>query len=76
MNSKQRRQLERKTKYKITLTRGADESWVTYDFRSDDAVEWVKKNAKGEYVIKNRFAEATFQFQKESDAVIFGLKWI
>ncbi len=76
MNSKQRRQLERKTKYKVTLTRRPEESWVTYDFRSDDAVDWVKKNTKGEYVIKNRFAEATFQFQKESDAVIFGLKWI
>lgn len=77
MNAKQRRQLNRKTKFKITITRNhASESWMDYDNRAENAVEWVKKNCKGEYVIQNKFDSATFKFQKESDAVYFGLKWI
>lgn len=77
MNSKQRRQLNRKTKYKVTITRNhASESWIQYDDRSEKAIEWVKKNCKGEYHIINKFDSATFKFQKESDAVYFGLKWI
>ena len=52
MNAKQRRQLNRKTKYKVTITRNhASESWIQYDDRSEKAIEWVKKNCKGEYHI-------------------------
>ena len=76
MNAKQRRKLERKTKYKITLERNSNEDWMDYDSRSDKAVAWCKKNCKGEYVILNRFSTGTFKFQKESDAVHFGLLFI
>lgn len=76
MNSKQRRQLERKTKYKVTLERRGDEDWDDFDYRVEKAISWVKKKAKGEYFIQNRFSAGTFNFQKESDAVHFGLLWI
>ena len=76
MNSKQRRQLNRKTKYKVTLNRKISEDWLQYDDRSEKAISWVKKHCKGEYYIENRFSDAIFKFQKESDAVHFGLKWI
>jgi len=76
MNSKQRRQLNRKTKYKVTISRSTSESWLDYDDRSEAAIKWVQKNCKGAYMIENRFQDATFKFQKESDAVYFGLKWI
>jgi len=76
MNAKQRRKLERKTKYKITLERNSGEHWMDYDNRTEKAVDWVKQNCKGEYVIQNRFATGTFKFQKESDAVHFGLLFI
>jgi hypothetical protein len=76
MNSKQRRQLERKTKYKVTLERRGDEDWMEFDERVEKAVAWVKKKTKGEYFIQNRFSSGTFKFQKESDAVYFGLMWI
>jgi hypothetical protein len=76
MNSKQRRQLDRKTKYKVTITQREGESWLDYDDRSEDAVKWCRKKAKGAYVIQNGFHSATFKFQKESDAVHFGLMWI
>ena len=76
MNSKQRRQLQRKTKYKVTISRSSSESWLDYDDRSEQAIAWVKKHCKGAYMVENRFSDATFKFQKESDAVYFGLKWI
>lgn len=76
MNAKQRRQLERKTKFKVTLERRSEENWDDYDYRVEKAVTWVKKNTKGEYLIQNRFSSGTFKFQKESDAVHFGLLWI
>lgn len=76
MNSKQRRQLERKTKYKVTISRREGEHWIHFDDRAENAVSWCKKNCKGEYLIRNQFSTATFQFQKESDAVHFGLLWI
>jgi hypothetical protein len=76
MNSKQRRQLERKTKYKVTLQRRGDEHWMDYDDRVEKAIAWVKKKSKGEYVIQNKFSSGVFKFQKESDAVHFGLLWI
>lgn len=76
MNSKQRRQLERKTRYKVTISRRDGEMWLDYDDRAEDAVKWCKKKCKGEYLIKNGFSSATFKFQKESDAVHFGLMWI
>jgi hypothetical protein len=76
MNSKQRRQLERKTKFKVTLAGRSGEDWMDYDHRVEKAIAWCKKKSKGEYVILNRFSSATFKFQKESDAVHFGLMWI
>lgn len=76
MNSKQRRQLERKTKHKITLERNSGEDWMDYDNRAEKAVEWCKKNCKGEYVIQNRFSSGTFKFQKEAEAVYFGLLFL
>lgn len=76
MNSKQRRQLNRKTKYKVTINRSSSESWLDYDDRAEKAVTWVKRHCKGEYYIINRFQDATFKFQKESDAVHFGLLFI
>lgn len=76
MNSKQRRKLERKTKYKITITQRPGEHWLNYDDRAEDAIKWCRKKCKGEYMIENDFHSATFKFQKESDAVHFGLIWI
>lgn len=76
MNSKQRRQLERRTKFKVTITQRPGEHWINYDDRAEKAVAWCKKKSKGSYIIKNGFHSATFQFQKESDAVHFGLLWI
>ena len=76
MNSKQRRQLNRKTKYHVTLNRNSGEDWMDYDERSDKAVDWCKTKCTGEYVIHNRFSSGTFKFQKEGDAVMFGLLWL
>lgn len=76
MNAKQRRKLERKTPYKISLNRNTGEAWDEYHDRSISAVDWCKKTCKGEYTILNRYGDPTFKFQKQSDAVIFGLLYI
>lgn len=76
MNAKQRRKLDRKTPHKISITRKGGETWLEYDDRAIEAVEWCKKKSKGSYVILNRFNDATFKFEKEGDAVMFGLLWI
>ena len=76
MNSKQRRQLERKTKYKVTLEQREGEVWLDYDDRAEDAIKWCKKTCKGAYAVDDGFHKATFKFQKESEAVHFGLLWI
>ena len=49
---------------------------MDYDNRAEKAVEWCKKNCKGEYVIQNRFSSGTFKFQKEAEAVYFGLLFL
>lgn len=76
MNAKQRRQLNRKTKYHVTIQRNAGETWDDYDNRCEKAVDWIKQKCAGEYVIQNRFSSGTFRFQKEGDAVMFGLLWL
>lgn len=73
MNSKQRRQIDRKTKFKVKLNRHGNEEWSAFDIRITEAREWCRKNCKGAYLIDNHFGDGKFKFQKESDAVYFGL---
>lgn len=84
MNSKQRRQIERRYKlylsrrykHSITLT-VRDERYHIFDERTEEARKWCKsKFEKDTWIRKADWDHSIFYFAKESDAVYFGLTWL
>lgn len=76
MNSKQRRQIERKYTHAITLY-VQDERYYQFDQRMELARQWCKKRIKEKNWIRQAdWNSSTFKFVKESDAVYFGLTWL
>ena len=76
MNSKQRRQIERRYKHGITLI-VRDERYYQFDERVELARQWCKKKfEKDSWIRKADWDRSTFYFAKESNAVYFGLTWL
>ena len=80
MNSKQRRQEERRQErmqYRITLTRrNESESWMAFDFRMEDAMAWCKRNIrKNDWAVTNGFHTSSFRFVDDRMCTLFTLRW-
>ena len=76
MNSKQRRQIERKYIHSITLN-VRDERYHIFDERTEEARQWCKKKFKKDtWIRKAGWDHSIFYFAKEGDAVYFGLTWL
>ena len=77
MNSKQRRSIARKSKYKITLEFHPDHYTFEFDDKVDKAISWCKKKCAGFYNIDSNsfFEKVIFSFEKERDAIFFALKY-
>jgi hypothetical protein len=78
MNSKQRRSIVRKFKYKITLQFIPGHYDPVFDDNVDKAETWCKKKCAGLYKIDSEsyFEKVIFSFEKERDAIFFALKWL
>ena len=77
MNSKQRRNIARKSKYNITLEFNPDHYYPEFDDKVEKGIEWCKKKCTGFYNIdtESYFEKVIFTFEKEKDATFFALKW-
>ena len=77
MNSKQRRSISRKSKYKITLEFHPDYYSFEFDDKVERGINWCKKKCTGFYSIDDNsfYEKVIFTFEKEKDAVLFALKW-
>lgn len=75
MNSLQRRQHKRKTEHSVTLEIKEDR-YYKFDLKVDKAKKFCRKKSKGFWLCEKGWNHATFRFQKESDAVYFGLIWL
>ena len=75
MNSLQRRQYKRKTEHFIVL-RNETERYYQFDLKIEKAKKFCKRKCKGFWMHESDWNQVTFRFQKESDAVYFGLMWL
>lgn len=76
MNSKQRRQIERKYTHSIKLE-VQDERYYYFDKRVEEARHWCNvKFGKGNWIRKASWNHSIFCFIEERDAVYFGLIWL
>jgi len=75
MNSQQRRQYKRKTEHAVTL-HIKEERYYYFDMRIEKAKKFCKRKCKGFWAHEADFNKVIFRFQKESDAVYFGLMWL
>ena len=76
MNAQQRRQFKRKTEHEITLHINQSERYFEFDMKVAKAKKFCKRKCKGFWMNEKDYNKATFRFQKESDAVYFGLMWL
>ena len=72
MNSKQRRQFNRKTNHQVILDI-KNERYFQFDMRVEKAKTYCRRKCKGAWMLIKEYNRVTFKFQKESDAILFSL---
>jgi len=72
MNSSERRIFKRKLNHTVTLYI-KEERYFQFDDRMETAKKFCKRKCKGFWFATIQDDHAIFTFQKESDAVYFGL---
>ena len=77
MNSSQRRRNRRDFIFTVTVPASHAEQYFQHDGKIEDARAWCRKQFKKDnwYSIQ-QWDHSDFKFVKESDAVLFSLKWV
>lgn len=75
MNASQRRQYKRKTEHSVTLEIKEDR-YYQFDLRIAKAKKFCKRKCKGFWTFESDWNKGIFKFQKERDAVYFGLMFL
>ena len=77
MNSSQRRRNRRQFAFVVEVPASHTERYFQYDGRVEDAEEWCRKQFKKDaWQSAQYWDHSDFKFVKESDAVLFSLKWV
>lgn len=77
MNSSQRRRIRRQFAFVVEVPASHTERYFQYDGRVEDAEEWCRKQFKKDaWQSAQYWDHSDFKFVKESDAVLFSLKWV
>jgi hypothetical protein len=77
MNSSQRRRIRRHFIFTVTVPASHAEQYFQHDEKIEDARTWCRKQFKKDNWYSNQhWDQSEFKFVKESDAVLFSLKWV
>jgi hypothetical protein len=75
MNSNQRRKLNRKYPYSISIKYSSGLRYFEWDDRVILMRTWCNKFARKGWTIKTRFDSSEFSFAQDQDRTLFILRW-